>query len=162
MMKMFTLILETEGNYHLYLTFVSRRDYDFNFCLPPAAGWKSKPISCLLLIEEHPQRNISLNNPGRVKKEKLHQTDRESSQLQPKIIRHSSIIPIEMEFWNDTWMTEWGQNDRNEIKEGKLYWNDRNGGNALWMTKTIILTSFLSFDQNIIPSHSMLEWSWNE
>ena len=31
---------------------------------------------------------------------------RESSQLQPKIIRHSSIIPIEMEFWNDTRMTE--------------------------------------------------------
>ena len=41
-------------------------------------------------------------------------------------------------------------------------WDDGNDRNALWMTEIIILTSFLSFQQNVIPRHSnarmTIEW----
>ena len=85
---------------------------------------------------------------------------------------HSGSFTLIKNFWmtpkwrNDTGMA--GMKSRITTFFQDI-WDDRNDENALRMTQIIILPSFLSFQQNVIPRHSTaqmtmewMEWHWND
>ena len=100
-----------------------------------------------------PQRYFTVDNLGKV------------VNFSPKF----SVIPTSFLFWLNFWMTPKWRNEARMtgMKSRKTsffpeVWDDGNDRNALWMTEIVILTSFLSFQHNVIPRHSnarmTIEW----